>query len=110
MIFTMMAAHDTSTITVAMMGYYLARHPEWQERLREESRALGKPTIGYDDLEALPSMDLAFKETLRMNAPVGWWRARRSRTPRSTGATSQRQPADTLDLRNSAHGAVVEEP
>ena len=71
MIFTMMAAHDTSTITVTMMGYYLARHPDWQERLREESRALGKASIGYEDLDALPSMDLVFKETLRMNAPVG---------------------------------------
>jgi cytochrome P450 len=71
MIFTMMAAHDTSTITAAMMGYYLARHPEWQERLREESRALGKAAIGYDDVDRLPAMDLVFKETLRMNAPVG---------------------------------------
>jgi cytochrome P450 len=71
MIFTLMAAHDTSTITVAMMGYYMAKHPEWQERLREESKALGKDAIGYDDLDALPSMDLVFKETLRMNAPVG---------------------------------------
>ena len=71
MIFTMMAAHDTSTITVAMMGYYLAQHPEWQDRLRAESQALGKAAIGYDDLDALPSMDLVFKETLRMNAPVG---------------------------------------
>jgi cytochrome P450 len=53
------------------MGYYLARHPEWQERLRTESQALGKTAIGYDDLDALPSMDLVFKETLRMNAPVG---------------------------------------
>jgi cytochrome P450 len=71
MIFTMMAAHDTSTITLTMMGYYLARHPEWQDQLRAESEALGKDVIGYDDLEALPSMDLVFKETLRMNAPVG---------------------------------------
>jgi cytochrome P450 len=71
MIFTMMAAHDTSTITLAMMGYYLARHPDWQDRLRTESRALGKATINYEDLDALPSMDLVFKETLRMNAPVG---------------------------------------
>jgi cytochrome P450 len=71
MIFTLMAAHDTSTTTVAMMGYYLARHPHWQERLRAESQALGKRAIGYDDLDALPSMDLVFKETLRMNAPVG---------------------------------------
>jgi len=70
MIFAMMAAHDTSTITVAMMGYYIAKHPEWQERLREESRALGKDAIGYDDLDALPTMDLVFRETLRINAPV----------------------------------------
>jgi cytochrome P450 len=71
MIFVLMAAHDTSTITLAMMTYYLAAHRQWQERLREESRALGKPTIGYDDLERLPAMDLVFRETLRMNAPVG---------------------------------------
>jgi cytochrome P450 len=71
MIFTLMAAHDTSTITLTMMGYYLARHPEWQERLRDESRALQKASIGYEDLDALPAMDLVFKETLRMNAPVG---------------------------------------
>jgi len=71
MIFTMMAAHDTSTITLAMMGYYLARHPEWQERLREESRAVGKPAIGYDDAGRLPLMELVLKETLRINAPVG---------------------------------------
>lgn len=71
MIFVLMAAHDTSTITLAMLVHYLARHPEWQERLRAESDALGKDAIGYDDLQALPSMDLAFQETLRMNAPVG---------------------------------------
>jgi cytochrome P450 len=71
MIFTMMAAHDTSTITLAMMGYYLAKHPEWQERVREESRALGTDTIGYDEAEQLTAMDLVFRETLRMNAPVG---------------------------------------
>ena len=71
MIFTLMAAHDTSTITLTMMGYYLARHPEWQERLRAECTALGKAAIGYEDLDALPLLDLVFKETLRMNAPVG---------------------------------------
>jgi cytochrome P450 len=71
MIFTMMAAHDTSTITVAMMGWYLARHPDWQERVRSECLALGKDAISFDDLDALPAMDLVFKETLRINAPVG---------------------------------------
>jgi cytochrome P450 len=71
MIFTMMAAHDTSTITLTMMGYYLAKHPEWQDRVRAESRALGKETIGYDDADHLTALELVFKETLRMNAPVG---------------------------------------
>ncbi|MGH3433687.1 MAG: cytochrome P450, partial [Thermocrispum sp.] len=42
MIFVLMAAHDTSTITLAMMAYYLGRHPEWQQRVRAESLALGK--------------------------------------------------------------------
>jgi cytochrome P450 len=71
MIFVLMAAHDTSTLTLAMMSYLLAKHPEWQERLREESRALGKSTVEYDDLERLRAMDLVMKETLRMFAPVG---------------------------------------
>ena len=38
MIFLLMAAHDTSTITMSAMAYHLARHPEWQERAREEER------------------------------------------------------------------------
>lgn len=71
MIFVMMAAHDTSTIALSMLTYFLGRHPEWQQRLREESLALNKPTIDYDDVDKLPSMELAFKETLRLNAPVG---------------------------------------
>ncbi len=71
MIFTMMAAHDTSTITASMMAYYLARHPEWQERVRAEGAAVGRAMIGFDDLEALPVLDRVFRETLRINAPVG---------------------------------------
>jgi cytochrome P450 len=71
MIFTLMAAHDTSTITVAMMAYHLGRHAEWQDRVRHESEALGTAAIGYDDLERLPALDAVMKETLRMNAPVG---------------------------------------
>ncbi|NNH70681.1 cytochrome P450 [Nocardia uniformis] len=70
MIFTMMAAHDTSAISISMLAYELARHPDWQERLRAESQALGKADIDYGDLARLPSLDLAFKEALRMYAPV----------------------------------------
>ncbi|WP_307817383.1 cytochrome P450 [Nocardia acididurans] len=71
MIFVMMAAHDTSTIAISMLAYELARHPEWQERLRAESQALPTDALDYDDLAALPGLDMAFRETLRLHAPVG---------------------------------------
>lgn len=71
MIFVLMAAHDTSTITAAMMAYYLGKYPEWQERARAESMALGTDEISYADLDRLPSLDLVMKESLRMSAPVG---------------------------------------
>ena len=108
MIFTMMAAHDTSTITVAMMGYYLARHPEWQDRLRAESQALGKDAISYDDLDALPSMELVFKET-RATQRAG----RHARPPGDQGHRDRRllhpgrQQADARHLLDAEDGAVV---
>lgn len=71
MIFAMMAAHDTSTIALSMMMHYLGKNPEWQQRLREEARSLGKPVLEYEDIDKLVDMDLAFKESLRINAPVG---------------------------------------
>ncbi len=70
MIFLMMAAHDTTTITLTNLFYQLARNPDWQERLRAESRALGKDGLDYGDLESLPGISLAMKEALRLCAPV----------------------------------------
>ncbi|MEW2358359.1 cytochrome P450 [Spirillospora sp. NPDC029432] len=70
MIFALMAAHDTTTITLTTMAYYLAKYPEWQERLRDESLALGKPALEFEDLDRLPSADLVMKEALRLLAPV----------------------------------------
>ncbi|MBA4855088.1 cytochrome P450 [Nocardia farcinica] len=70
MIFVMLAAHDTSTIASSMLVYELGRHPEWQDKLRAEAIGLGKESVGYDDLDELPLLDMAFKEALRMYAPV----------------------------------------
>ncbi|MCP9954042.1 cytochrome P450 [Actinomadura madurae] len=70
MIFALMAAHDTTTITLTTMAYYLAKYPEWQERLREESLALGAAPPGYDDLDAFTGIDMVMKESLRMVTPV----------------------------------------
>lgn len=70
MIFVMMAAHDTSTITLSSMCHFLARHPEWQARVREESLALGKSWLDHDDLAALEVADRVMKESLRLLSPV----------------------------------------
>jgi cytochrome P450 len=70
MIFLLMAAHDTSTITLTSMAYYLARYPEWQERCRAESEALGAPLLAYDQLDRLTSLDLVMKESMRLITPV----------------------------------------
>ena len=70
MIFLLMAAHDTSTITLTSMMYQLGKHPDWQRRLREEALALGKSTLVHDDLSQLPLMDLVLKESLRLLSPV----------------------------------------
>nr|WP_200862790.1 cytochrome P450 [Amycolatopsis orientalis] len=70
MIFLMMAAHDTTTITASAMAYYLAKHPEWQERAREESLRLGDDLPDLEALESLETLDLVMKEALRLRAPV----------------------------------------
>ena len=70
MIFLMMAAHDTSTIAAAAATYFLALHPEWQERARAESDRLGDGAPSIDDLESLEALDLVVKESLRLVAPV----------------------------------------
>jgi cytochrome P450 len=70
MIFLMMAAHDTTTITSSAVAYYLAKHPEWQEKAREESLALGDDLPDIEALEQLKTLDLVIKESLRLVAPV----------------------------------------
>ncbi len=92
MIFLLMAAHDTSTITLTSMAYYLARFPEWQERCRAESLALGTSQVGYDDLDNLGSLELVMKEALRLVVPVpGVVR----KTSHETELLGYRIPADT---------------
>ncbi|MEM6581422.1 MAG: cytochrome P450 [Pseudomonadota bacterium] len=70
LIFLLLAAHDTTTSALTMVTYHLAHHQAWQERLREELKALGRPHLEYDDLAKLTDLDHCFKEVLRLNPPV----------------------------------------
>src|SRR5690606_27494941 len=64
--FLMMAAHDTITSSATTLVWLLAKHPEWQERLRAEITAItgGGGDIGYDDLGKLELTEMAIKKTL----------------------------------------------
>ncbi len=70
MTFVMMAAHDTSTSTLTTMTYLLAKHPEWQERLRKNALAYDSDELRYEDLEAQEELTWVIKEALRLYPPL----------------------------------------
>ncbi|MEM7139184.1 MAG: cytochrome P450 [Myxococcota bacterium] len=61
----MSAAFDTTSAGVASMGYLLAKHPEWQERLQTEALCTTIDRATYDDVKQLTQHELVWKETLR---------------------------------------------
>ncbi|WND02661.1 cytochrome P450 [Temperatibacter marinus] len=70
--FLWMAAHDTITSSTTTLVHELARHPEWQDKLRQEIADLGQnePGVSYDRMHDLPLTECAFKEALRIHPPV----------------------------------------
>ena len=70
MSFMIIAAFDSTTSTLASMAHALATYPEWQERLREESRALSEEIPSFEELRTLKSADLVMNETLRLYGPT----------------------------------------
>jgi cytochrome P450 len=70
MIFLMMAAHDTTTSSLTTMFYCLARHPDWQDRLREDALALSSDQLGYDHLARCERTEWVMKESLRLYPPL----------------------------------------
>ncbi|WP_336985611.1 cytochrome P450 [Altererythrobacter aquiaggeris] len=76
--FLMMAAHDTITSSATTLIWLLAKHPQWQEKLRQEIFAVtggpdggGNPRpLAYDDIGKLDLTEMAFKESLRIMPPV----------------------------------------
>lgn len=70
LIFLMMAAHDTTTSALTTIVYALAQNTDWQERLRELVRSLGKPAPAHEDLAQLEEIEWVLRESLRLYPPL----------------------------------------
>lgn len=77
--FTIAASFDALSSATVSTLYYLARHREWQERVRQElcSRIRNTMEIELTELQGCEQSEWAVKEALRLNAaaPVLWRRA-----------------------------------
>jgi cytochrome P450 len=77
--FTIAASFDALSSGTVSTLYYLARHREWQERVREElcANIACADAIALGDLQKCEVSEWAVKEALRLNAaaPVLWRRA-----------------------------------
>ncbi|XP_040820612.1 cytochrome P450 4F2-like [Ochotona curzoniae] len=70
----MFAGHDTTASGLSWALYNLARHPEYQERCRQEVRELLRDRdpeeIEWDDLAQMTFLTMCLKESLRLYPPV----------------------------------------
>ncbi|XP_051026803.1 cytochrome P450 4F4 isoform X2 [Acomys russatus] len=70
----MFEGHDTTASGLSWVLYNLAKHPEYQERCRQEVQELlrGRESteIEWDDLAQLPFLTMCIKESLRLHPPV----------------------------------------
>ncbi|XP_036089778.1 cytochrome P450 4F2 isoform X1 [Rousettus aegyptiacus] len=70
----MFEGHDTTASGLSWILYNLARHPEYQERCRQEVQELLKDRepkeMEWDDLAQLPFLTMCIKESLRLHPPV----------------------------------------
>lgn len=68
LIFTMMAAHDTTASSISSLMFEVTENPHWQRVLQEESDAV--TDLSYDTLNQLERTEHIFKETIRLNPPI----------------------------------------
>lgn len=82
MVLLFMAGHDTSAGGLSSLVYFLARHPDMQERARKEVLETlgpqGEPTVGR--LQKLTFVNACVREALRINTPISYILPRCSET------------------------------
>ncbi|XP_044514488.1 cytochrome P450 4F22 [Gracilinanus agilis] len=70
----MFEGHDTTSSGLSWVLFNLARHPEYQDKCREEIQEImkGRETdeIEWDDLSQMPFITMCIKESLRLFPPV----------------------------------------
>ncbi|KZV74388.1 cytochrome P450 [Peniophora sp. CONT] len=74
----MFAGSDTTSLALTWTLVLLAKHPEWQARLRRELRSVPRPAVLDDegvhelwkDIDRLPDLDKVCRESLRLISPV----------------------------------------
>ena len=67
-----LAGHHTTTTGMSWTLYCLAKHPEHQDKIREEVRSvlMGREWLEYEDLKDLKYTTWCIKESVRLYPPV----------------------------------------
>ncbi|KAJ5934264.1 hypothetical protein N7466_003811 [Penicillium verhagenii] len=97
------AGFETSAVGLTYLFWQLSRHPEIQERLREELLTLDPPISfpksnelpSAKSIDALPLLDAIVTETLRLHAPIPGIQPRVTPAPSCTLAGYDNIPANT---------------
>ncbi|OCH89199.1 PAH-inducible cytochrome P450 monooxygenase PC-PAH 1 [Obba rivulosa] len=73
----LLAGHDTTASSLTWLFWELAKHPEWQDKLREEIAAIrdrvtarGDTDFSVADYDAMSNVVAAMKETMRLHPIV----------------------------------------
>lgn len=89
----LLSGHETTANALAWVWYVLARHPDIEQRVRQEVDALGDAPLGFDTLQKLSYTSRVFEETLRLYPPV-WTLSRQAIEDDEIGAV--RVPKGTV--------------
>lgn len=96
----LVAGHETTSTAATWAFYSLCRHPQIQQRLRDELLTVPTDHPTMDELNALPYLDAVVRETLRVHPPV----IATLRTALKDDALPLNQPF--TDRYGKAHNAV----
>ncbi len=91
--FLFFASYDTTTTTLLHLLMHLGMDTKLQEQLREESRALNKSSLDYEDFDRMEGIGNAFRETLRLYPAITFTLRGTTRTTELGGYSV---PANTL--------------